>query len=224
MKTRLLSLFLLTASMLPFAVQAEDAPPPAPAAEASAPLQSGDRERVERYLTNIHSITSDFVQIAPDGNVTSGKVFIKRPNKMRWVYDPPTPVLMVTRGNFLTYYDFELKQVSDIPLDSTLLSFFAMDKVKFGETVKVVGTERAAGILRMKLQQSDNPSLGQLTLEFADNPLTLHSFIIRDAQGKTTSVTLNKARFDEDLDDSIFEFIDPRTKGRMKQRSGTDAQ
>ncbi len=190
---------------------------------AAAPVNNADEQaRIERYLTNIRTITSDFVQIAPDGGSTSGKMFVKRPNKMRWTYDPPTPVLMVTRGNFLTYYDFGLKQVSDIPLDDTLLSFFASEHIRFGETVKVRSLEKEAGILRIRIQQADNPELGTLTLEFTDAPLTLRNFIIRDAQGRVTSVAMTNTRFDEPLPDAIFEFQDPRVRGKAVKRSGTE--
>lgn len=199
-----------------------------PKTEEAAPMSEpafdkvAETARIERYLTNIRTIASDFVQIAPDGTSTSGKMFVKRPNKMRWTYDPPTPVLMVTRGNFLTYYDFGLKQVSDIPLDDTLLSFFSSGNVKFGETVKIRGLQKESGIVRIQLQQADNPELGILTLEFTDGPLTLRNFIIKDAQGRTTSVSMTNTRFDEPLADDIFEFQDPRVRGTAKHRSGTE--
>jgi outer membrane lipoprotein-sorting protein len=219
------ALTLLAVGSAPHSAQAKPKTPANEAtAGASAAIDAEDVARIERYLMNIRTITSDFVQIAPDGNATSGKMFVKRPNKMRWVYDPPTPVLMVTRGNLLTYYDFELKQVSDVPLDSTLLSFFASDDIKFGQTVKVHALEKDPGLLRVMLVQADNPKLGLLTLEFTDAPLTLRNFVIKDAQGKVTSVSLTNTRFDEPLDDKIFEFIDPRVKGRQKHRSGTDAR
>ncbi len=193
--------------------------------QREAPLNKvAELARIERYLTNIRTITSDFVQIAPDGASTSGKMFIKRPNRMRWTYDPPTPVLMVTRGNFLTYYDFGLKQVSDIPLDDTLLSFFASQNIKFGETVKVHGLQKEAGVVRIQLQPAKNPELGSLTLEFTDGPLTLRNFLIKDAQGRVTNVALTNTRFDEPLPDAIFEFQDPRVRGTAKHRSGTEQE
>lgn len=199
--------------------EAKPAPAPEPGFDKSA-----ETARIERYLTNLRTIASDFVQIAPDGASTSGKMFVKRPNKMRWTYDPPTPVLMVTRGNFLTYYDFGLKQVSDIPLDNTLLSFFSSDNVKFGETVKIRGLQKEAGIVRIQLQQADNPELGILTLEFTDAPLTLRNFIIKDAQGRTTSVSMTNTRYDEPLSDELFEFQDPRIRGTTRHRSGTEQE
>src|SRR5690554_6741794 len=77
-------------------------PPPASSAEAFP----GEREhesdaalldRVAAYLTDLTTIVADFTQVAPDGSLSTGKFYLKRPNKMRWQYDPPTPVLMLTR-------------------------------------------------------------------------------------------------------------------------------
>ncbi len=185
-------------------------------AKADIPVTTADLKKdkdiasVERYLTNISTIVSDFVQVAPDGSLSSGKMFIKRPKKMRWVYDPPTPIIMNTRGNFLTYYDFDLKQVSDIPLDSTLLSFFAQTNIKFGETVKVVEFKKDEAVWRIALVQANTPENGKLTMEFTTKPLTLRNFKVKDAQGQETTISLNHARFDVPLDDAVFAFQDPR--------------
>ena len=75
-------------------------------------------ERLENYLSGITTITSDFSQAAPDGSISAGRFYLQRPNKMRWEYKPPVPILMVANGLELVYYDKELEQVTYIPLIS----------------------------------------------------------------------------------------------------------
>lgn len=181
-------------------------------------------ERVENYLTSVTTIVADFTQIAPDGNLATGKFFLSRPGKMRWQYDPPTPILMVADGNFLVFYDYELDQTSHIPLQETLPGFLARPVVKFGEDVVVTDVVQGAGSLRVTVIQSDKPNDGSLTLEFADNPLQLRNMKVLDATGQETTVSLANARFGQKLDASLFVFEDNKTKPRIGKQSGGGIQ
>ncbi len=175
--------------------------------------------RLEAYLSGIKTIVADFNQIAPDGALTSGKFYLKRPKQMRWQYNPPTPILMVTRGNFLTYYDYELDQVSDIPLEDTLLSFLSQSNISFRDkTIKITKLTQAPGVIQLTLVQSSKPTEGSLMLEFSDHPLRLYNMQVTDATGQTTSIALNNARFDMTLEDDVFAFKDPRIGGRKGGR------
>lgn len=178
-------------------------------------------ERVEKYLAGITTIVADFTQIAPDGNLATGKFFLSRPGKMRWQYDPPTPILMVADGKFLVFYDYELDQTSHIPLQETLPGFLARPKVEFGTDVVVTDVARGPGSLRVTVIQSDKPNDGSLTLEFADQPLQLRNMKVIDATGQETTVSLANARYGEKLDKSLFVFEDTKTKPRIgKQNQG----
>lgn len=174
--------------------------------------------RVEKYLSDIKTIVADFDQIAPDGALTGGKFYLKRPQQMRWQYNPPTPILMVTRGNFLTYYDYELNQVSDIPLEDTLLGFLSQDKISFADKgIKITHFLQEPGLIRITLVQAEKPDDGALLLEFSDKPIRLYNMKVTDSTGQTTSIALNNARFDVTLEDAVFEFKDPRIGGTRKK-------
>jgi len=208
---------------------AHAAPPtvsPPPLAEASAPdvtfltpeEVAKDQKtitRIENYLSGLSTIVSDFTQVAPDGALTSGKFYLQRPGRMRWQYNPPTPILMVASGTELVYYDYELEQVSHIPLDSTLIGFLAQDKITFDKNVGVVDLSKEAGVIRITMAQRDKPTDGLLMLEFSANPLTLRNMVVRDATNQVTTVSLNNARFGLPLDPELFVFRDPR-KGRQR--------
>ncbi len=169
-------------------------------------------ERVERYLSGINTIVSDFTQVAPDGSLANGKFYMKRPGKMRWQYNPPTPVLMVSSGTELVFYDYELEQVSHIPLDGSLISFLAQDKISFGGKVGITKFSNEASVIRIEVAQKDKPTEGKLMLEFSDKPLMLRNMVVTDATGQTTTVALQNAKFGAEIDSKLFVFIDPRKK------------
>jgi outer membrane lipoprotein-sorting protein len=179
---------------------------PAPQLEKNQPTI----ERIEQYLSNMGTVVADFNQTAPDGTLTNGKFYLQRPGKMRWQYNPPTPILMVSSGTELVYYDIELEQVSRIPLDETLIGFLALEKITFDKKVGIVDLSVSSGVIRITLAQHDKPDEGQLELEFSDKPLLLRNMIITDATRQVTSVSLNNARFGLKIDPELFNFRDPR--------------
>ena len=75
--------------------------------------------KAEQYLNGISTLQARFTQVNPDGSSNEGDLYISRPGKMRLVYDPPTPMLMVADGVFLIYVDTQMKDVSHIDLNDT---------------------------------------------------------------------------------------------------------
>ena len=175
--------------------------------------------RIQDYLSNLTTITSEFTQVAPDGSLTSGKFFLERPGRMRWQYNPPTPILMVANGSEMIYYDYELEQISHIPLDSTLIGFLAQEKIRFDNSVGIISFEEKTGTIRIGVSQRARPTDGQLILEFSDNPLLIRNMVVTDSSGLVTTVSLNNANFGVKIDKKLFDFRDPRkprNPARMK--------
>ncbi|MDX1975514.1 MAG: outer membrane lipoprotein carrier protein LolA [Rickettsiales bacterium] len=171
-------------------------------------------QRVQDYLSGLTTIAADFTQTAPDGSITTGKFLLERPGKMRWQYAPPSPILIVSNGKTLTFYDRELEQVSYISMDDTIIGFLAKDKISFEHPVGITNIENKANAIRITVAQRDKPNDGQLTLELSDKPLMLRNLIIRDATQQVTMVGLSNAEFGIKIDKNAFEFKDPRKPRR----------
>lgn len=170
-------------------------------------------DRIARYLSELKSLKADFNQTSPDGSHATGTFFLKRPGKMRWQYNPPVPVLMLSNGDFLTYIDFELEQVTHLPLDSSLAGFLAQETIRFdGKGVAVADLRKGAGTIALTLVQSADPEEGRLTLLFSDNPLILKGLAMLDQAGQYTEISLTQSELNPDLDERLFAFEDPRVK------------
>ena len=166
-------------------------------------------DRLQTYMSGLTTIISDFTQTAPDGALTSGKFYLQRPGKMRWQYNPPTPILMVANGSELVYYDYELEQSSHIPLDQTLIGFLAQENIRFDDMVGILQLSVDPSAIRITLAQRGKPGDGQLMLEFSDHPLLLRNMVIRDATNQVTTVSLNNARFGLKMNPELFVFREP---------------
>ncbi len=179
-------------------------------AHAATPVETLDR--VEDYLNAIKTIKAEFTQVAPDGSLAEGTVFIKRPGKMRWQYAPPTPVLMVSDGDTLVYYDYELDQISRVALDDTLAGLLAQPNIDFeDDSLRVINFREGARSIRFTVLKTGQADEGTLTLELSDKPLKIKNIAVSDATGNITSIQLQDARYNLALDDELFVFENPRS-------------
>ena len=183
--------------------------PPRAEAQIFSPEQIADINRIQAYLNQLTTIDSRFVQIDPQGVFSEGTLFLSRPGKMRFEYDPPTPLLLVSDGTWFIYVDKELEEVSHIPLDSTPAAFLLREEISLNDTYKVMDVASGNGLVTMDVIERHAPENGRVQLVFEDRPLQLKQWNVTDAQGYDTRVTLINSRFGRELDDELFRFKNP---------------
>jgi outer membrane lipoprotein-sorting protein len=180
---------------------------------AKAPtLSEADRAdvgRVETYLNQVRSLKAGFNQVAPDGSLSDGRFYLRRPGRLRFEYDPPTPILIVGDGTWIVVYDSETNQVDRLPIGQTPLSVLVKDRVSLGDGMEVTQVRRQPGVLEISLVDPANRDQGSITLVFADPPLELRQWLVTDSQRQVTTVQLHDATRNVDLDPKLFVFNDP---------------
>ena len=175
---------------------------------ALSPDDIANVTRAEDYLNALDSFQARFVQLSSNGAYAEGKVYVERPGNMRFEYDPPHPALLIANGSTLLYYDRELKEATFLPLWETPLWFLIREEVEIGDDLKVTKVEEALSVLRITLEDQDNPDRGEVTLVFADNPMVLKKWEIKDPQGITTQVSLIEPQYGVAIDDDVFDYGD----------------
>ncbi|GAB6052699.1 outer membrane lipoprotein carrier protein LolA [Magnetospira thiophila] len=171
-------------------------------------------KKVEGYLNSVKTLQSRFIQATSQGGYTEGTLYLSRPGKLRFEYDPPAPFLLVANGTWLIYEDKELDQISYLPLGSTPAALLVSENLVInGDEVQAIDLVRDKGLVAVTLVQTDNPENGQLTLIFNEKPMVLRQWEIIDAQGTQTVLTLNKTRTGLTLDKELFVYHDPRHQG-----------
>ena len=163
-------------------------------------------QRIAAYLDGIRTMTADFRQVANNGAVSTGKLWVARPGRMRFEYDPPNPITLLADSTNMYYWDKELNQISKYELRSTPAWFLLRDPISFGPDVIVTGFEHAGAAVEVTVVESAQPDAGSLTLMFTENPLTLRQWIVVDQQEKTTTVTLSDLQFGMALDPRLFQY------------------
>ncbi len=189
--------------------------PAVPALAALTAEERNDIQRIERYWNAVRTLQADFLQISPDGQEERGTLYLKRPGRLRVEYKPPSPILIVANGKWLTYYDAELNSVNNIRLEDTPASLLVRDRLEIGKQVVVTDFRRGPGVLRVTLADRRAMEAGRLILTFTDSPLRLRKWTVIDAQGEHTSVALQDVHLGVDLEPRLFILTAP-TVGRSE--------
>ena len=173
----------------------------------AAPLSADDKKalaQIEAYFNGITTLQARFLQVASTGATAQGILSLKRPGLMRFEYDAPSPILLVSDGTWLVFQDNELEQTTHVPLGSTPLSVLVEDPVDFKTDLEVMDVVRNPGVIRLLMRMRDDPEAGMVQMVFSDAPLALRQWTITDAQGVEVKVALLESRRGMTLDDDMF--------------------
>lgn len=179
------------------------------ASAALSDLDLRDVRRAEQLLDGISSLKARFTQVDSNGGVASGTFYLRRPGRMRFEYDAPSPLLMVADGTWLIVYDKDIRQVDRYPLGATPIGVLTRDRIKLDEGIDLLGVVRDKGAFGVKLSDQERKDDGQLILIFTDSPLEFRQWQVLDAQGTTTVFTLDQVQTGVTLSPSLFVFEDP---------------
>ena len=178
----------------------------APVPASLTPQDTLELQRIAAYLNGIRTMTARFQQVANNGGVSAGNVWVARPGRMRFEYDPPTAITLLADAASVYYWDKQLNQTSKYELRQTPAWFFLRDPISFGPDVVVTRFERFAGGVRVTVVESAHPDAGSLTLDFTENPWTLRQWTVIDQQSKRTVVSLSDLQYGMALDPKLFQY------------------
>lgn len=183
------------------------------AAPGAAPAQGVDPRdlaRITNYLNGTTTLMGEFVQVGPDGDLSTGTFWMRRPGRMRFEYDLPNPALIIADGTWVGIYDRGLETLDRVPLGQTPLDILLRDRVDLRREGVVTAMERSDGQIRVRAIDPDAPDQGSITMIFADTPLELRQWVVVDAQGLTTTVALSDLRANVDIAGDKFFIGEPK--------------
>jgi outer membrane lipoprotein-sorting protein len=161
-------------------------------------------EQVSTYFNSFKTLKGEFTQVSPKGRVSAGVFFLSKPGRLRFEYAPPNPFLVVSDGTWVVIEDRNQKTTDQYPLATTPLKFLLADEVNLMEEAKVVSVETADGISTIALEDKANLLPGQLVLVFDSNRNQLAQWIVEDAQGKRTTISLDRLETGVETDPKLF--------------------
>jgi outer membrane lipoprotein-sorting protein len=195
----------LRALLAPLAVLALSA---TPALADKIPLND-----LSRFLNGLSTVETDFTQINADGSVSMGKLFIKRPGRVRFEYAPPDKSLVLASAGTVAIFDAKSNQPpEEYPLKRTPLNLILADKIDLGRASMVVGHKEVENTTRVVAQDPQNPEYGTIELVFTADPVALRQWVITDDLGQQTTVILGELAKGGSFKPSLFNIIDEKAR------------
>jgi outer membrane lipoprotein-sorting protein len=155
-------------------------------------------------LNLIQSVQGRFAQVAPDGSRSQGDLYLQRPGKMRFQYDAPSPLTIVSDGATVSVEDRSVRDVSRVPLRSTPLYYVLKRDVNLERDARITRVTKSGDQLLVTARDRTGEAEGEITLEFAGPGYKLKQWTITDGQRQTTRITLSDVRAAARLDPRLF--------------------
>jgi outer membrane lipoprotein-sorting protein len=179
-------------------------------APRSAEAQQGSTQEVEAYINSIRTLQARFVQSNPNGSNVQGTLYVSRPGKMRFQYDPPSQLKIVADGRQVTMWDPANKDFGQWPIGWTAASFLVMEPFRLSGDITVVANQRTPdGLLALTLVQTRKPQEGKVVVRLSENPMQLRGWSIIDNRGNKVDVALTNLQTGLQLADSLFKYDGP---------------
>jgi outer membrane lipoprotein-sorting protein len=167
---------------------------------------------ISSYLNGLRTAQGQFTQVSEDGTISTGRILLKRPGRVRFEYDPPEEALVVSDGDTVGIIDPRSNEKQGYPLHRTPLKIILANNVDLTRERMVVGHVSDGVTTTVRAQDPAHPEYGSIDLVFTADPVELRQWIINDANGGSTTVILGDLRRDVRLDNENFVIPGKRTR------------
>ena len=156
---------------------------------------------IKDYLGDIRTLQARFSQTDFVGDIMTGDVFLKKPGKIRFSYDPPHHLQIVSKQQAILIFDPKNSGAGPLtyPLSYTPLGFLLKNDLSSfinenGESFEL------NGLIFLKIR---NPQY-ELSIEFNKNPVSLTGWEFKNQMGEMIRITLKDIRKNYYMSDEIF--------------------
>ncbi|SFD66258.1 LolA family protein [Roseivivax sediminis] len=146
---------------------------------------------ISNYLNGISSASGQFTQVNADETISTGTIYIQRPGKVRFEYDPPEQALVIANNGTVVVFDKKVNAAPETyPLRQTPLSIILAQNVNLGQAGMVTRHDYDGTATIVTAQDPRNPEYGSIQMKFTGNPVELRQWVINDSDGTSTTVVL----------------------------------
>ena len=188
-----------------FNLDKQPEPPPVAATTAFSPAQRAQVDKVSAYLSSVQQLVGNFVQVGPDGGRVKGEFYIQKPGRVRFEYDPPSPIEIVADGQSVVVRDRRLATQDLYPLSQTPLRFLLSDRIDLLRDTNVVGVRADDAYVTIIIEERQ-PVIGtsRLMMMVGAKDYQLKQWTVTDPQGYDTTVAVSNLDSTKRPDPGLF--------------------
>jgi outer membrane lipoprotein-sorting protein len=166
--------------------------------------------KVSAYLSNMQTLVGDFVQVGPDGRRTEGQFFIQKPGKVRFAYNPPSPIDVIADGQTVAVRDRNLATQDVVPLSQTPLRFLLSDHIDLMRDTNLVSVSADDTFITVVVEERQVVAgTSRLMLMFGAKDMQLRQWTVTDPQGLDTTVAVYNLDTTKKPDPDLFTITYP---------------
>ncbi|HLZ03536.1 MAG TPA: outer membrane lipoprotein carrier protein LolA [Bradyrhizobium sp.] len=167
--------------------------------------QKAEAAKVSNYLSSLQSLVGNFVQVGPDGTKTKGDFYIQKPGKVRFEYDPPSPIDIIADGSSVAVRDRNLATQDIYPLSQTPLRFLLSDRIDLMKDTNVVNVTADDMFISVTIEEKQAlVGTSRLMLMIGAKDGQLKQWTVTDPQGYDTTVAVYNLDTTKKPDPSLF--------------------
>lgn len=161
-----------------------------------------------RTLNGVQRMQGRFVQTAPGGARSTGNFYMQRPGRLRFEYDAPATLLIVSDGSVVAMRDTALRTTDRTPLRSTPLNLILGERIDLERQARITRVSRSGQWTMITARDRSGATDGLITLNFHGDSAELRSWDVVDATGARTRITLSDITQPASLDRNLFRLGD----------------
>ena len=179
-----------------------------PAPEPPSPFDAKQRallDRISNYLSSVQTMVGKFVQVGPDGGRTEGAFYMQKPGRVRFQYNPPSPIDIVSDGSSVVVRDRKLATQDLYPLSQTPLRYLLAERIDLLRDTDVVSVGADDSFATVVIEQKQLfVGTDRLMIMFDAKDLTLKQWTVTDPQGFDTTVAVYNLDSTKKPDPNLF--------------------
>ncbi len=167
--------------------------------------QKAQAAKVSNYLSSLQTVSGNFVQVGPDGSKTKGEFYIQKPGKVRFEYEPPTPIAVIADGSMLAIRDRNLSTQDIYPLSQTPLRYLLSDRIDLLKDTNVVSVTADDLFISVTIEEKQMLiGTSRLMLMVGAKDGQLKQWTVTDPQGYDTTVAVYNLDTSRKFDPGMF--------------------
>jgi outer membrane lipoprotein-sorting protein len=162
-------------------------------------------DRVSAYLSNVRQLHGNFVQVGPDGSKSEGEFYLQKPGKVRFDYNPPSPIELIADGSSVVVRDRKLATQDLYPLSQTPLRFLLADRIDLMRDTNLIGVYADDVFVTVVIEERQIiAGTHRLMLMFGAQDYQLRQWTVTDPQGLDTTVAVYNLDTKQQPDPNMF--------------------
>jgi outer membrane lipoprotein carrier protein len=173
------------------------------------------QSQYEKILTFEADFTQrSYVKMMNETQDVKGRVQIKKPGKMRWVYGAPDTQILISNEKTLWLYVPDEEQATKVPVESIYSSntpaLFLAGKGKLTDAFNVESvSQEDKNILVTLVPKSSEQGLARLVLQADKKNFQITGSTVYDKLGNKTEIRFNRIQVNHEIPEEQFQLKTP---------------